>query len=68
MLTASAASPAVAQMLTHGAEGAQVEDVVPATPAGNGLAASVLPLVLAGILTGVLSAALAVGALAPRRR
>jgi hypothetical protein len=62
VLTASAASPAVAQLLTHGAEGAKVEDVVAATPAGNGLAASVLPLVLAGILTGVLSAAMGVGA------
>jgi hypothetical protein len=62
VLTASAASPAVAQMLTHGAEGAKVEDVVAATPASNGLAASVLPLVLAGILTGVLSAAMGVSA------
>jgi hypothetical protein len=62
VLTASAASPAIAQMLTHGAEGATVEDVVPATAASNGLAASVLPLVLAGILTGVLSAGLAAGA------
>jgi hypothetical protein len=62
VLTASAASPAVAQMLTHGAEGAKVEDVVPATAAGNGLAASVLPLVLAGILTGVIVAGIGGGA------
>ena len=53
VLTASAASPAVAQMLTHGAEGAPVEDVVPAGPSSAALASSVLPLVLAGILTGV---------------
>ena len=59
VLTASAASPAVAQMLTHGAEGAVVEDVVPAGPSSSALASSVLPLVLAGILIGVLSFALA---------
>ena len=52
----------MAQLLTHGAEGAPVEDVVPATKASGGLAASVLPLVLAGTLTGVLSSLLAAGA------
>lgn len=58
VLTASAASPAVAQLLTHAAHGKPVEDVVAAKPATNALAASVLPLVLAGILTGVLAATL----------
>jgi hypothetical protein len=52
VLVASAASPAVAQFLTHAAGERPVEDVVAAKPAGNALAASVLPLVLAGILTG----------------
>lgn len=61
ILTASAASPAVAQMLTHAAQGATVEDVVPAPPSSNGLAASVLPLVLAGILTGGIVAAIGGG-------
>jgi hypothetical protein len=57
-LTSSAASPAVSQLLTHAAaeQGAEVEDVVAASPAASGLASSVLPLVLAGILTGVLAA------------
>jgi hypothetical protein len=72
-LTASAASPAVAQMITHAASegpgGGQapmpVEDVVAASPAGGALASSVLPLVLAGILTGLAAAAL--GRSAPRR-
>ena len=65
VLIASAGSPAVAQALTHGAAevDASVEDVVASTPAGGGLAASILPLVLAGILTGALSAGLATGAL-----
>ena len=61
MLVASAASPAVAQMLTHAADGRPVEDVVPAPPASNALGASVLPLVLGGILTGVLAAVLGGG-------
>lgn len=60
VLTASAGSPMVAQMLTHaaseGGEAVKVEDVVAAGPAGGALAASVLPLVLAGLLTGVLAA------------
>jgi hypothetical protein len=63
VLTASAASPAVAQLLDHaaaqspGAKAAQpeVEDVAPA-PRGAALGSSVLPLVLAGIVTGVLTA------------
>jgi hypothetical protein len=61
VLVASAASGPVSQMLTHGAGGRPVEDVVPATPASSALGASVLPLVLGGILTGVLSAVLAGG-------
>ena len=61
VLVASAASAPVAQMLTHAAQGAPVEDVVPASPASNALGASVLPLVLGGILTGVLSALAAGG-------
>lgn len=63
VLSASAASPAVAQLLSHAASesanagGAVVEDVVPA-PRGAALGSSVLPLVLAGIVTGVLAAVL----------
>jgi hypothetical protein len=58
VLTASAASPAVAQLLTHAAAGlgAEVEEVVTTPAAGSGLGSSVLPLVLAGILTGALAA------------
>jgi len=60
VLTASAGSPAVAQMLTHaaseGGEAVKVEDVVAASPAGGALPASVLPLVIAGLLTGALAA------------
>ena len=67
MLTASAASPAITQMLTHAASetGApvEIEDVAPAGPASGALPASVLPLVLAGILTGGLAFGLATGAL-----
>ena len=65
VLVASAGSPAVSQALTHGAAevNASVEDVVAAKPAGGGLAASILPLVLAGVMTGALSAGLATGAL-----
>jgi hypothetical protein len=65
VLVATGASPVVAQMLTHAAQGAPVEDVVPAGPESSALAASVLPLVLAGILTGLLTSLLARGA---RRR
>jgi hypothetical protein len=58
VLTASAASPAVAQQLTHaaGETGATVEDVVPAGPQAPALASSVLPLVIAGLLVGVVAA------------
>lgn len=65
VLTASAASPAVAQLLQHAAAEAKapVEDVVSASPGSAGLAASVLPLVLAGIVTGIAAAALGAGAL-----
>lgn len=60
VLTATAASASVAQLLNHAAAEAKapVEDVVSASPATGGLAASVLPLVLAGILTGLATAAL----------
>jgi hypothetical protein len=56
VLTASAASTAVTQLLTHAAAeaGAEVEDVVTAGPRATALASSVLPLVIAGILIGVL--------------
>jgi hypothetical protein len=63
VLVASAASPAVSQMITHAApEGAPVEDVVTAGRSGASLGSSVLPLVIAGILTGVLAVVLASGA------
>jgi hypothetical protein len=60
VLTATAASGAVGQLLTHAAqEGGsptpRVEDVVPA-PRGAAVASSVLPLMLVGIITGVLAA------------
>jgi predicted RNA-binding Zn ribbon-like protein len=72
VLVATAASPAVAQMLTHAASGGgatgagavPVRDVVAASPAGGALASSVLPLVIAGLLTGAAAATLASGALA----
>jgi hypothetical protein len=65
VLTASAASPLVAQLLTQAADAqdASVEDVVSASPRGTALASSVLPLVIAGILTGVAGSLLATGAL-----
>ena len=58
VLTASAGSPAVAQLLTHAAEdaGAPVEDVVQAGPQAPALASSVLPLVIAGLLVGIVAA------------
>jgi hypothetical protein len=60
---ASAASPLVAQQLTHaaGERGApgQVEDVVPASRESAALPSSVLPLVIAGIVTGLAAVALA---------
>jgi hypothetical protein len=54
VLSASAASPAVAQLLGHAAAetGAPTEDVVTAEH-GAALPSSVLPLVIAGILIGV---------------
>jgi hypothetical protein len=65
VLVASAGSPAISQALTHGAAevNASVEDVVANKPAGGGLAASILPLVLAGIITGAVAAGIATGAL-----
>jgi hypothetical protein len=63
LLTASSASQMVAQQLMHAAEASgqsvKVEDVVPAKRASGALASSVLPMVLAGILTGLAAAALA---------
>jgi hypothetical protein len=58
VLTGSAASPVVAQLLAHAAseQGAQVEDVVWTSKAGGALGSSVLPMVLAGILIGALAA------------
>ena len=65
VLTSTAASPAVAQLLNHAAVEAKapVEDVVSAKPGSGALAASVLPLVLAGLLTGLAGAALGTSAL-----
>jgi hypothetical protein len=65
VMTATAASAPVAQLLNHAAAEAKapVEDVVSASPATAGLASSVLPLVLAGIVTGLAAAALGTGAL-----
>jgi hypothetical protein len=68
VLTASAASGAVGQLLTNAAQGGHgartatqhVEDVAPA-PRGTALGSSVLPLMLVGILTGVLAALAATG-------
>jgi hypothetical protein len=64
VLIASAASSAVAQALTHAAaeSGAPIDDVVAASPAGSALASSLLPLVLAGLLTGALAAAITTSA------
>jgi hypothetical protein len=64
VLTASGGSAMVAQLLTHAADaapgdGMPVEDVVVAPSRSGALASSVLPLVLAGILTGVVSAMIA---------
>jgi len=58
VLTASAGSQAVAQQLTLAADeaGATVEDVVQAGPQATSLASSVLPLVIAGLLVGVVAA------------
>jgi hypothetical protein len=67
VLAASAASPAVAQLLERAAaEGPgaplPVEDVVAAGPHGAALPSSVLPLLIAGIITGVMASTLASGA------
>lgn len=59
VITASAASPAVAQVLTSvaaGPAGPEVTDIVPLTaddPRGAGFAASALPMVMGGLLLGV---------------
>ena len=61
VLTASASSSMVAQLLTHAAGEANVtvvEDVAPATSRAAALPSSVLPLMIAGILTGVLASLL----------
>ena len=70
VLTASAASPVVAQMMTAAANEqaprgttADVEDVVASGHRGAALPSAVQPLIIAGILTGVLSGVLASGAL-----
>jgi hypothetical protein len=67
VLTASAASPMVAQQLTHaasaGGTAVKVDDVVSSSRAIVALPSSVLPLILAGILTGVVASAMAAGAL-----
>ncbi len=65
VLTASAASANVAQLLSGSAEEleAPVQDVVPAHAAGTGLAATVLPLIILGSLTAAIAAALGSGAL-----
>jgi hypothetical protein len=58
VLTASAGSPAVAQQLTQAADeaGAEAEDLVQAGPQAPALVSSVLPLVIAGLLVGVVAA------------
>ena len=68
VLTSSAGSPMVAQLLARAAsEGHEqelaVEDVVPAGREGNAISSSVLPLVIAGILTGLAAATLSSTAL-----
>jgi hypothetical protein len=69
VITASAASPAIAQALSQLAQtlgtGAVVRDIVPAPPTdprGAGLAASALPLVIGGILAAALLTNLIAGA------
>jgi hypothetical protein len=68
LLTASAASQRVAQMLTQAADESantrvHVEDVVPAPPASSGLSSAVFPLILAGSLTAAAAGLLGSGAL-----
>jgi hypothetical protein len=64
VLSSSAGSPAVAQLLGHAAaeSGAPTEDVVPAEH-GAALPSSVLPLLIAGILIGVAASLLTSSAL-----
>jgi hypothetical protein len=69
VLAASAASPAVAQLLSHAAaeaggsaQAVPMEDVVPSSR-GAALGSSVLPLVIAGILAGAAGLALTSGGL-----
>jgi hypothetical protein len=66
LLISSAASSMVAQLLSHAASEAkvtQVEDVAPATTHAAALPSSVLPMLIAGILTGVLATVLTSSAL-----
>jgi len=67
LLIASAASPAISQKLTQAAAGPQaapaVDDVVSAPPAAAAFASLLLPLIIAGVLTGIAATALATGAL-----
>jgi hypothetical protein len=65
VLTASAASASVANMLEDSAAEleAPVRDVVPAPAASTGLAATVLPLIILGSVTAAISGFLAAGAL-----
>ena len=66
VLTATAASPTVAQMITNAAHESdapvQVEDVAPARRVGA-LGAAILPLILAGTLTALISGLFASGGL-----
>jgi hypothetical protein len=70
VLTASAASASVAQLLREAAHEGRapeaapvpVEDVVPAPAASTGLGATVLPLIIAGSMAAVISGLLASGA------
>jgi hypothetical protein len=61
VLTASAASAPVANLLSHAADesGAEVEDVTAADSRSGALPSSVLPLLIGGILVGVASIAFA---------
>ena len=68
LLTASAASAAVSQTLSHAAADSSatpvpVHDVVAAAPAGAAFASLLLPLIIAASLTGVAATRLASGAL-----
>jgi hypothetical protein len=64
VLTASSASASVAQLLEDAAgPEAQVQDVAPAPAAATGLAATVLPLIIAGSLVAVVSGLLTAGAI-----